>query len=225
MRPLYILAAAVLVLLLIGQVRVGGRAEFNRSGFFLWVRLGRFSIRLLPAKAKQERIKKEKKPKKPKKKRRASGEAEPAGKPRQEQPPAPVTEKIGGTLEYARALLPTALKAAKGILRGLRVDILELELTAGAPDPADAAMVYGGANAALGALWVPLTRAFRVKDGTARVKLDFDAPGTTVYGTAALSIKIGTAVRIGLWAGGRALIELLAARRRLKIRKQQRKAA
>lgn len=225
MRPLYILAAAVLVLLLIGQVRVGGRAEFNRSGFFLWVRLGRFSIRLLPAKAKQERIKKEKKPKKPKKKRRASGEAEPAEKPRQEQPPAPVAEKIGGTLEYARALLPTALKAAKGILRGLRVDILELELTAGAPDPADAAMVYGGANAALGALWVPLTRAFRVKDGTARVKLDFDAPGTTVYGTAALSIKIGTAVRIGLWAGGRALIELLAARRRLKIRKQQRKAA
>lgn len=226
MRPLYILAAVVLVLLLIGQIRIVGRAEFNQSGFFLWFRLGRFSIRLLPVKAKQERVKKEKKkPKRPKKQPQESGGAEQAGKPQQEQPPAPVTEKIGGTLEYARALLPTALKAAKGILRGLRVDILELELTAGAPDPADAAMVYGGANAALGALWVPLTRAFRVKDGTARVKLDFDAPGTTVYGTAALSIKIGTAVRIGLWAGGRALIELLAARRRLKIRKQQRKAA
>ena len=81
------------------------------------------------------------------------------------------------------------------------------------------------ANAALGALWHPLTRAFHVKDGTARVKLDFDAPGMTLYGGAALSIKIGTVVWVGLRAGWQALFGALAAKKRLKLKRQQRKAA
>lgn len=212
MRAVYILAAVVLVLFLIGQVRVGGRAEFNAEGFFLWVRLGRFQIKILPAAPKKE------KPAKPKKLK----EKKPK-KPKKAKPPAPLPEKIGGALEYAQALLPVALEAAKGMWRGLRVDVLELELTAGGSDPADAAMLYGQANAALGALWRPLTKAFHVKDGTARVRLDFDAPGTTVYGQASLSIKIGTVTRIGLRAGVKALFGALAARKRLKTK--QRKAA
>lgn len=212
MRALYILAAVALVLFLIGQVRVGGRAEFNADGFFLWARLGRIRIKILPMKPKEAKPKKPKKKKKPK-------------KPKKEKPPTPIPERVGGALEYAQALLPVGLEAAGGLLRGLRVDTLELELTAGGSDPADAALLYGQANAALGALWYPLTEAFKVKDGAARVKLDFDAPGTTVYGTAALSVKIGTVVRIGLRAGFKALFGALAARRRLKLKRQQRKAA
>ena len=204
MKALFVLAVLVLILLLLGQVRVGGRAEFSAEGFFLWIRLGRFKLKILPAGPKEEKIGKPKKPKK-------------------EKPPTPLPEKIGGALEYAQALLPVALEAAKGMWRGLRVDVLELELTAGGSDPADAAMLYGQANAALGALWHPLTRAFHVKDGTARVKLDFDAPGTTVYGQAALSVKIGTLVWIGLGAGWKALFGALAARKRLK--RKRRKAA
>lgn len=213
MKALFVLAVLVLILLLLGQVRVGGRAEFNEKGFFLWIRLGRFKLKILPAGPKEEKIGKPKKPKKGK---------EPK-KPKKEKPPTPLPEKIGGALEYAQALLPVVLEAAKGMWRGLRVDVLELELTAGGSDPADTAMLYGQANAALGALWHPLTKAFHVKDGTARVKLDFDAPGTTVYGQAALSIKIGTVVWIGLRAGWKALFRALAARKRLK--RKRRKAA
>ena len=213
MKALFVLAVLVLILLLLGQVRVGGRAEFNEKGFFLWIRLGRFKLKILPAGPKEEKIGKPKKPKK---------EKEPK-KPKKEKPPTPLPEKIGGALEYAQALLPVALEAAKGMWRGLRVDVLELELTAGGGDPADTAMLYGQANAVLGALWYPLTRAFHVKDGTARVKLDFDAPGTTVYGQAALSVKIGTLVWIGLGAGWKALFGALAARKRLK--RKRRKAA
>lgn len=216
MRALHILAVVILVLLLVGQVRVGGRAEFNAGGFFMWVRLGKIWLQILPVKPKKEKTPKE--PGKPKKKREPK-------KPKPEKPPMPLPDKLGGALEYAQALLPVALEAAKGMWRGLRVDTLRLELTAGAADPADAAMVYGQANAALGALWIPLTRAFHVKDGSARVKLDFDAPKTTVYGTAALSIKIGTAVRVSLRAGCKALFRALAARKRLNIKQQQRKAA
>ena len=214
MRALAVLAAAVLALFLIGQVRVGGRAEFNAEGFFLWIRLGRLQIKLLPGKPKED---------KPPKKRRKPKEPKKPKKPKKERPPTPWPEKAGGALEYAQALLPVALEAAEGMWRGLRVDVLELELTAGGSDPADAAMLYGQANAALGALWHPLTRAFHVKDGTARVKLDFDALGTTVYGQAALSIKIGTLVWIGLGAGWKALFGALAARKRLK--RKRRKAA
>ncbi len=214
MKALFILAVVALVLLLIGQVRAGGRAEFNADGFFLWVRLGKFQIKILPMKPKEEKPSKPQKPKKKKPK-----------KPKKEKPPTPLPEKFGGALEYAHALLPVGLEAAGGMLRGLRVDNLELELTAGGPDPADAAMLYGQANAALGALWYPLTKAFKVKDGAARVKLDFDAPGMTVYGAAGLSIKIGTVVWIGLRAGFKALFGALAARKRLKIKRQQRKAA
>lgn len=224
MRALYILAAVVLFLFLIGQVRVGGRAEFSADGFFLWIRLGMFHIRLIPAKPK------EKKPKKPKKPKKAEpseelGKEETPETPKSEKSPTPLSEKVGGALEYAQALLPVALEAAKGVWRGLRVDTLELELTAGSPDPADAAMLYGQANAALGALWHPLTKAFHVKDGRAGVKLDFNAAGMTVYGTAALSIKIGTAVLVGLRAGWKALFGALAARKRIKMKRQQRKAA
>ena len=82
----------------------------------------------------------------------------------------------------------------------------------------------GQANAALGALWYPLIRMFHVKDGAAQVKLDFNAPGMTVYGTAALSIKIGTVMWIGLRVGCKALFGVLAARKRLKIKRRQRKA-
>ena len=174
------------------------------------MRLGQINLQVLPAKPK-EKPKKQKKPKEPKKP--------------EEKPPVPLAEKVGGALEYAQELLPVALEAAGGILRGLRVDVLWLELTAGAPDPADAAMLYGRAYAALGALWTPLTRAFRVEDGTAQVKLDFDAKGMTLYGTASLTIKLGTVVRIGLRAGWRALFGALAARKRLKLKRQQRKAA
>lgn len=212
MRALHILAVVILVLLLIGQVRVGGRAEFNADGFFLWIRLGKFNIKILPVKPREE--KEPQKPKKPKEKK----EPKKSGK---EKPPTPLSEKIGGAMEYAQALLPVGLEAAKGMWRGLRVDVLELELTAGGSDPADAAMLYGQANAAMGALWFPLTKAFHVKDGTARVKLDFDAPGTTVYGQASLSIKIGTVVWISLRAGWKALFGALAAKKRLKLKRRK----
>lgn len=221
MKALLILAVAALVLLLIGQIRVGGQAEFNAEGFFLWVRAGKLRIKILPMKPKEKKPKELKKKKEPKKQKKPKKPK----KPEKEKPPTPLPEKLGGALEYAGELLPVALEAADGMLRGLRVDILRLELTAGSPDPADAAAVYGQANAALGALWRPLTTAFRVKDGSARVNLDFDAPGMTVYATAGLSIKIGTVVRIGLRAGFKALFGALAARKRLKLKRQQRKAA
>ena len=65
MKALWVLAAVVLVLFLIGQIRVGGQAEFNAEGFFLWVRVGKLRIKILPMKPKEEKPKNPEKKKKP----------------------------------------------------------------------------------------------------------------------------------------------------------------
>ncbi|MDY3905486.1 MAG: DUF2953 domain-containing protein [Lawsonibacter sp.] len=201
-------------LFLVGQIRVGGLAEYSAEGFRAWVRAGALKIRVFPLNKKDKPArKKEKRAKPPKKKEEAP------------PPPKPLAEKAGGALDYARALLPVALDAVGTMYGKLRMDTLELELTVGAADPADAAMRYGQASAALGALWEPLTRAFHVKDGRARVRVDFEAGEMTVYGLASLSIKIGQILWLSVYFGCKALRGFLAVRGRQKQKQQQRKAA
>jgi len=228
-----IFAAVLLVLFLIGQIRVGARAEYSAAGFAAWVRLGPAELRVLPGRKKGEKPPKGKqaessRPKAPGKPGRSPEPGGPAPeKPGQsskskkpEKAEQPLAEKVGGAVDYALALLPVALDAAAQFTRKLRIDHLRVELTAGAEDPADAALRYGQAVAALGAIWGPLTRAFQVKDGEARALVDFGAVGMTVYGGAALSLKIGQIVRLGLWAGWRALWAFLRVR---KAHKQEKK--
>ena len=111
-------------LFLVGQIRVGGLAEYSAEGFRAWVRAGALKIRVFPLNKKDKPArKKEKRAKPPKKKE----EAPPS--------PKPLTEKAGGALDYARALLPVALDAVGTMYGKLRMDTLELELTVGAADP------------------------------------------------------------------------------------------
>ena len=147
---------------------------------------------------------------------------EPGPEPPEE---SPFLSLAGGALAYARGLLPVALEAAGQLGRRLRVDTLRLELTAGAPDPGDAALIYGQACAVLGTLWEPLTAAFDVKDGYAGVKIEFEADGMTLRAAAALSIKMGQLVRLGVYFGIRGLKAVLAVRRERKLKRQHRKAA
>ena len=130
----------------------------------------------------------------------------------------------GGALDYARAFLPIALEAGGQFRRKLRVDKLELELTVSASDPADAALRYGQANAALGCAWGALLAAFDVKDGRAAAKLDLEAGGCTLYALVSLSLKLGQMLRLGAYFGVKALRALLAVRRRRR-EDMQRKAA
>ena len=215
MRGWYVFAAVLAVLFLIGLIPVGVRGEYGPEGPFAWARIGWLKLQVFPLKQKDKP--KKKKPKKDKKAKEGGGEAE-AGK-------TPVTEKIGGALDCAQGLLPVLLDAARVFPRKLRVDTLELELTVGAADPGDAALRYGQANALLGTFWYPLTGAFRVKDGSARVRMDFDTPGMTLYGAAALSIRVGQILWLGIYFGVRALVAFLKVRKLRKVKQQERKAA
>ena len=206
-----ILLCLLIVLFLIGQIRVGCKAAYDHEGVQVWVRVAIFHIRVFPLKQKGEKkSKKEKKPKKPQKKK--------------EKPPTTVGEKIGGALGYAQSLLPILLDAVKYFTHKLQVDTLHMRLVAGSPDPADAAMVYGQASAALGALWYPLTNAFDVKDGYAKVDLDFEAKQMTLCVAAALSLKIGQILWFAVYFGIQALVAFLRERKRQKNDKKLRKA-
>lgn len=219
MTALYILGGLMLVLLLLGQIRVGCRAEYSQQGFFLWARLGPLRLRVFPWEHKPRKKSKAQRPKE--KKKKSGGEKKPPAP--QKEPTA--AERLGGALEYAQALLPLGLEAAGCFYRRLRMDELYLEVTAGASDPADAALAYGRACAALGALWEPITRAFHVKAGRGQVRVDFDASATRVYGRASLSIKVGQALWLGLYFGSRALRRVLFVRKEKETAQQHRKAA
>lgn len=197
MSGLMVLAAVLLVLILIGQIPVGIGGEYTGSSSSAWARLGPVRIQFWPPHGKKQ---KEAKPKE------ATGEEVPARKKADKPGLTP-----GEGLDYVRELVPIALEAAGQFRKKLSVDQLVLEIRAGASDPADAAMAYGYANAALGALWLPLNEAFHIKDGTARATLDFESESTTVYARGAMSLKVGQIVRLGLvfgWKGLRGFMKV-----------------
>ena len=209
MRGLIIAAAILALLFLLGYIPLSGGGEYSSAGASLWLRLGPVRITLLPRKQKMQKQRKEKSPQKPERSQKAE--------PERQKP------TLGGSLAYAKALLPTVLECARRVWGAIYLNTLYLELQVGAEDPGEAAMAYGRANAALGAIWTPLVRAFHVKDGHARVNLDFDRKEPALYARAELSIRLGQALWLGLYFGLKALRALLRVKNEKK--QQQRKAA
>lgn len=205
-----VLAAVLAALFLLGGLRVGLRGEYTPETAGAWLRIGPTELRLFPRPAgkKLDRLKEVQQD-------RPSG-----GK--QSRPPF-LSRR--GLLELGRRLFPLLLEAAGQFRRKLQVDELRLCLVAGASDPADAALRYGQANALLGGIWQPVTRAFHVKDGRARVEVDFNRTEPALYGRVSLSLTVGQLAILGLGFGLRALHVLLAVRREDRQRTGQQSAA
>ena len=207
MRGLIVAAAILALLFLLGYIPLSGGGEYSSAGASLWLRLGPVRITLLPRKQKMQKQRKEKSPQKPERPQKAKPERQ--------------KSTLGGSL--AKALLPTVLECARRVWGAIYLSTLYLELQVGTEDPGEAAMAYGRANAVLGALWTPLVRAFRVKDGRARVDLDFDRKEPALYARAELSIRLGQALWLGLFFGLKVLNQILQVKNEKK--QQQRKAA
>lgn len=180
MSGLYPALIVLLMLVLIGQIRIGAQVEYCEDGLFIRVRAGAFLIPVFPAKKKQN-----------------------AGKQKKVKP---VKErKKGGLLNLALDVIPPVLDALKRLGRSLRVDKLDMELTFCAPDPADAAVRYGQANALLGSLWQPITQALHVVDGHAHVGVDFEETESSLYILASLSLTIAQTMILAVVFGWKVL--------------------
>ena len=73
----------------------------------------------------------------------------------------------------------------------------------------------------LGSIWQPLTEAFHVEEGRARVEVDFTAAAPVLTGQVSLSLKLYQLLWLGLHFGLRALSTYVNHRNR---HKQQREA-
>ena len=198
-----IFLAVLAALALLGRTRLGFRGTYTRQEVGVWFRLGAFQWRLYP-------WKKEKKPEKPK-------EAKQQPRPSKPEEPKPPILSPGGVFRLVRRLLPVALEGANAFRRRLQVDVLQLEIVAGGPDPASAAEQYGQINALLGA---------HIQDGRVHVDLDFDRREPALYGTASLSLTASQLLWLGLRYGPRCLNIFLDVRKQEKAAQaRQRKAA
>lgn len=205
MKALLVFAVIVLVCLIVGQLRIGLRARYDAAGLTLFVCAVGLSIQIIPSKhkwtAKNWRFWKEGRPEKT------------GGVPPQQ---STLTEQIGGALDYAQQLLPILVDAAGQFKRRLRVDRLRLELIAGSSDPADAAILYGYANAVLGTFWGALAETFHVQDGDARVRLSFEAEAITILADITMSLKLGQILYLSLYFGRNSLRAVLSVRSQRK---------
>ena len=183
------------VLVLIGCIPVGVDARYSADGVFLTAKLGPFRLQLLPQKPKEKPKKRKPQQKQPKK---TPAKAEP-----QEKKPNPL---LSGGVDGLMQLLDLAFDTLGDLRRKLRVNELTLYvLIGGADDPAKAAMGYGRAWAAIGAITPSLERLFVIKKRDIRPALDYTISNTQIDAHLVTTITIGRSLALALRAGIRFL--------------------
>ena len=185
------------VLVLIGCIPVGVDAAYGEGGVLLSAKIGFFRLQILPAKPQ-----KPKKPKKPKQQKPAASPA-PSAAPDTPAAEAAPQKKLAlpGGLNGILRLVNLALSTLGDLRRKLRVEELTLHVTFAGDDPADAALHYGQAWAAVGALMPALDRLFMIKKRDICPILDYNREQMSVDAHLILTITIGRALALGLKAG------------------------
>ena len=189
------------VLVLIGCIPVGVDAAYGEGGVLLSAKIGFFRLQILPAKPK-----KTKKPKKPKQQKPAASPA-PSAAPDTPAAEAAPQKKLAlpGGLNGILRLVNLALSTLGDLRRKLRVEELTLHVTFAWDDPADAALHYGQAWAAVGALMPALDRLFVIKKRDIQPILDYNEKKMKLDAQLVLTITIGRAICLAL----RALVRFL----------------
>ena len=190
------LLAIFAVLALIGCIPAGVDARYNKDGVCLAAKIWFVKLQLLPAK-----------PKKPKKPGKAKNSAKKQPEPKKA---APAEKKanplLSGGLDGLMELLDLAFDTLGNLRRKLRVNELTLRVTIpGGDDPAKAAMNYGRAWAAVGALMPAMERLFVIKKRDIQPFLDYNETNLQLDAHLTLTITIGRSLALALRAGIRFL--------------------
>lgn len=188
-----VLGIIIAVFALIGCIRVGVDARYQENELALRLKIGCFSMQVLPAKPKKKKTK----PKKGKSTVKKQ-DAKPAKPKKQFQMP-----KL--TLQDILALLDLACDTLGNLRRKLRVEVLVLHVTLDGSDPAKAAMLYGRAWACIGMLNPRLDQLFVIKKRDIQPILDYNEKEMKLEAHLALTITIGRAISLAVRAGVRFL--------------------
>jgi hypothetical protein len=218
MTLVLVLLGILLLLILVGQIRLGGRVEYSQEGVKAWVRVCGISKQLFPkptltrsqeAKAAEKKRKKEekaarKKEAKAKKKEKAP---KPEGEPK---------KKSGGSLELVRQLLPVVIQALGALKRRIRIDRLIVHYVAGGTDAAQVAISYGKLSAGAAGVVALLDNNFKVKRQEVTMDVNFLAESPTIYLDAGLSLTVGQILYLAVRYGIASLKVFLRQRRKQK---------
>ncbi|MFQ9063308.1 MAG: DUF2953 domain-containing protein [Oscillospiraceae bacterium] len=189
------LLAIFAALVLIGCIPVGVDARYNAEGVFLAAKLGPIRLQLLPQKPKKEK----ETAKTAKETGKGTGKSRFAGKKK----PNPI---LSGGVDEILQLLDIVLDTLGDLRRKLCVNELTLYVRiGGSDDPAKAAMGYGRAWAAIGAITPSLERLFVIKKRDIRPALDYTISNTQVDAHLVTTITIGRSLALALRAGIRFL--------------------
>lgn len=177
------------VLVLIGCIPVGVDARYGAAGVFLAAKLGPVRLQLLPQK--------------PKKKKKKPAKQPPAVKPAEKKPAEKKQNPLlSGGVDGLMQLLTLALDTLGDLRRKLRVNALMLHVTVpGGDDPAKAAMNYGRAWAAIGALTPAVERLFVIKKRDIQPELNYNETQMKVDAHLVTTITIGRSLALALRAG------------------------
>lgn len=203
-----LLAILALLVLLSFVLRVGVLAGYGREGPFVKLRVGPGYIKVFPLKKDPEKEAKKKQIKAEKKAKKAAKKAKKPSKPKKKLNP-------GGLLSMVWDLLPVVNEAAKKFGQKLQIDLLELDLTWAAEDPADAAIRYGDAWAVAETLLAFLENRFVIKERRVTIHLDFYLEKPLIYLQAGFSLTPAQLTAIGAVAGMKAFKVFLAHRKTL----------
>jgi len=194
----WLIALAILVLLAI--LPLGVSIAYDEEGPRAKVIAGPVKILVFPLKKDPNKPPKPKKAKKEKPKKPAS-----KSKPKQ-----------GGPISDFYPFVTLVLDLLTDFRRKLRVELLLLKITLAGGDPADLAINYGKAWAAVGNLWPRLEELFVIKKRDVEVQCDFEGGSTTIIARLDLSITLGRVLSMGVRYAIRALKEFLIFRKKRK---------
>lgn len=177
------------VLVLIGCIPVGVDARYGADGIFLAAKIGPVRLQLLPQK--------------PKKKKKKPAKQPPAVKPAEKKPAEKKQNPLlSGGVDGLLQLLGLAFDTLGDLRRKLRVNALMLHVTVpGGDDPAKAAMNYGRAWAAIGALTPAVERLFVIKKRDIQPELNYNETQMKVDAHLVTTITIGRSLALALRAG------------------------
>lgn len=202
----WIIALAIIFLLAI--MPLGVSVRYDSGGPLVRVVAGPVKLKVFPGKKKDPDA-----PPKPKKEKKKKTPAKDSGG---KQTGQKVKKKSGGPISDFFPFVTLVLDFLLDFRNKLRINCLELKLIMAGGDPADLAINYGKAWAAVGNLWPRLETWFVIKKRNVEVECDFEGSETTVSARLDLTITLGRILSLGVRYAIRGLKEFLNFRKKRK---------
>ncbi len=169
MIPLLIVLAVVI---LICFIRLGVIVQYGENGLSAEAVIGPVRFGLLPRGEKKE------------------------SKKKKEEEAVEATAKAG-RLASLKNQLPSINKALARLRRKLRINELTIHYLAAGPNPAAAALYFGGVSAGYGILLPLLENNFNIKKRDLRTAVDFEASEPYIYLRSKITLAVWEAVYVG----------------------------